>query len=83
MWCKAAMTRADRCTWTGSEKMSSGRIAAWTWGLIFGGMLVMALGLTVRRADSVLGWLLVAGSAVAIAVGVILIWVRSTMNNPP
>lgn len=63
--------------------MSSGRIAALTWALIFGGMLVMAVGLTVRGADNILGWLLIAGSAIAIAVGVILIWVRSTMNNPP
>ena len=63
--------------------MSSGRIAALTWALIFGGMLVMAVGLTVRGADNILGWLLIAGSGIAIAVGVILIWVRSTMNNPP
>ncbi len=63
--------------------MSSGRIAAWTWGLIFGGMLVMALGLTVLRADRTLGWVLVACSAVAIAAGVILIWIRSTMKNTP
>lgn len=63
--------------------MSSGRIAAWTWGLIFGGMLVMAVGLTVRRADGPLGWVLIACSAVAIAAGVILIWIRSTMKNTP
>ena len=63
--------------------MSSGRIAAWTWGLIFGGMLVMALGLTVLRADRTLGWVFVACSAVAIAAGVILIWIRSTMKNTP
>lgn len=63
--------------------MSPGRIAAWTWGLIFGGMLVMAVGLTVLRAQSTLGWVLVACSAVAIAVGVVLIWIRSTMNHTP
>ena len=61
--------------------MSSGRIATWTWGLIFGGMLVMAIGLTLRDTDSTLGWVLVAVSGTGIAVGVILIWVRSTMNN--
>jgi hypothetical protein len=63
--------------------MTSSRIAVWTWGLIFGGMLVMAVGLTVRGADNLLGWLLIAGSGIAIAAGVILIWVRSTMNDPP
>jgi cyanate permease len=61
--------------------MSSGRIAAWTWGLIFGGMLVMAIGLTVRDTDNTLGWVLIAGSGIGIALGVILIWVRSRMNN--
>ncbi len=63
--------------------MPSSRIAAWTWGLIFGGMLALAVGLTLRGSDTVLGWLLIAGSGVAILVGVILIWVRSTMNNLP
>ena len=63
--------------------MPSGRIARWTWGLIFGGMLVLAVGLTVRGADTTLGWLLIAGSGLAIAVGVILIWVRSTMKDSP
>ncbi len=63
--------------------MSSGRIAAWTWGLIFGGMLVMAVGLTVLRTETTLGWVLVACSGAAIAAGVVLIWIRSTMKNPP
>ena len=61
--------------------MPSGRIARWTWGLIFGGMLVLAVGLTLRGTDHTLGWVLIAGSGVAIAVGIILIWVRSTMKN--
>ncbi len=43
----------------------------------------MAVGLTVRRADGPLGWVLIACSAVAIAAGVILIWIRSTMKNTP
>ncbi|MEQ1805160.1 MAG: hypothetical protein ABL900_07255 [Burkholderiaceae bacterium] len=63
--------------------MASGRIAAWTWGLIFSGMLGIAVGLTVRRADSLLGWVLIACSVVAITAGVILIWIRSTMKNTP
>ena len=61
--------------------MPSGRIARWTWGLIFGGMLVMPLGLLQRDTDSTLRWVLVAGSAVAITIGVVLIWVRSTMKD--
>ncbi len=61
--------------------MSHKRLATWTWSLIFGGMLTLALGLTVRNTDAALGWVLVVASSVAVAVGVVLIWVRSTMND--
>jgi hypothetical protein len=59
--------------------MSTSHIASLTWALILGGLLVLALGWTVRRNDAALGWALVAGSVVAIAAGVVLIWVRSRM----
>ena len=61
--------------------MSRARLARLTWSLIFGGMLVMPLGLLQRDTDGTLRWVLVAGSAVAITIGVVLIWVRSTMKN--
>ena len=61
--------------------MSRARLATVTWSLIFSGMLVMPLGLLQRDTDSTLRWVLVAGSALAIAIGVVLIWVRSTMND--
>ena len=61
--------------------MSRARLATVTWSLIFGGMLVMPLGLLQRDTDSTLRWVLVAGSALAIAIGVVLIWARSTMND--
>ncbi len=63
--------------------MLRGRIGVWTWVLIFSGMLVMAVGLTVQENDAVLGWLLCASSALAIVVGIVLIWVRSKMRNQP
>jgi Zinc-ribbon containing domain len=62
--------------------MSSDRISAWTWSLIFAGMLFMAIGLTLRRSDAVFGWLLIGASGIAIAAGVVLIWVRSKMDKP-
>jgi hypothetical protein len=61
--------------------MSPSRLSTLTWSLIFGGMLTMALGLTVTKTDAALGWALVMASGLAIAVGVVLIWVRSTMND--
>jgi len=42
---------------------------------------VMPLGLFLRETDSTLGSVLVAGSAVAITIGMVLIWVRSTMKD--
>jgi hypothetical protein len=61
--------------------MSPSGLSAWTWSLIFGGMLGLALGLTVRRTDALLGWILIVASGAAVAVGIVLIWVRSTMND--
>ncbi len=58
-------------------KLSTSRLAALTWVLIFGGMLMLALGLVVRRSDAALGWGMAGGSVAAIVVGVVLVWVRS------
>jgi Mn2+/Fe2+ NRAMP family transporter len=61
--------------------MSHKRLATWTWSLIFGGMLTLALGLTVQKIDPMLGWVLVVASVLAVVVGIVLIWLRSTMND--
>jgi hypothetical protein len=61
--------------------MSRARLARLTWSLIFGGMLLIPLGLNLRDTEGTLRWVLVAGSAVAITIGVVLIWVRSTMKD--
>jgi hypothetical protein len=62
-------------------KISTSRIATLTWVLIFGGMLMLALGLVVRRTDDALGLGIACVSVVAIAVGVLLIWARSRMKE--
>ena len=62
-------------------KISASKLAALTWVLIFGGMLMLALGLAVRRNDVDLGWCIAAVSVVAIGVGVVLVWVRSRMKE--
>ncbi len=58
-------------------KLSTSRLATLTWVLIFGGMLMLALGLVVRRSDEALGLGIATVSVAAIVVGVVLIWVRS------
>jgi hypothetical protein len=51
------------------------------WVLIFGGLLVLSLGLFVERQNMAFGWsLVVAGGALA-AAGVVLVWVRSRMKD--
>ncbi len=62
-------------------KISTARVAALTWVLIFGGMLMLALGLVVGRSEPGLGWAIAAASIVAIVAGVMLIWVRSRMES--
>ena len=58
------------------------RIQKWCWILIYVGMLLIALGLSVQRSDAALGWGIAAPGIDSIAVGVVLIWVRSRMKNP-
>ncbi len=66
-------------------KISAARVGALTWVLILGGMLTLALGLVVRRSDADLGSGIALASVAAIAIGVLLIWVRSRMEggDPP
>jgi hypothetical protein len=47
------------------------------WILIYGGLLVLSLGLFVLRQDRAFGSTLIGAGAVAAAVGAVLIWIRS------
>ena len=62
-------------------KMTTRRLSALTWVLIFGGILALGLGLVVSRTDAELGWGITAVSIVAIVIGVVLVWVRSRMEE--
>jgi sulfite exporter TauE/SafE len=57
------------------------RIEKWCWILIFVGMILLALGLSVLRSDVALGWGIAAPGILMIVVGIVLIWVRSRMKN--
>ena len=57
--------------------MSSNRMSALTWSLIFGGLLGFALGWTMRLSDAVVGWVLLGASVLAIVSGIVLVWSRS------
>ena len=62
--------------------MSAHRIGNLIWALIFGGLFVVGMGVALERSGESYGWNFIVAGAVAIAVGCVLIWVRSRMPEP-
>lgn len=50
------------------------------WTLIFGGLLMLVLGIFVGKTDNAIGWIMVAAGSVMAAVGCVLIYVRSRIK---
>jgi hypothetical protein len=65
------MDRAHRIAWV--ERL--------VWVLIFGGLATLVLGLATRDFDSAIAWALIVGGSVLAAGGVVLIWVRSRLDD--
>ena len=58
------------------------RVEALIWILIYAGLLLLVLGMSMTHYDAALAWpTMIAGSALA-AIGVWLIYLRSKMNSP-
>ena len=55
----------------------------WTWLLIYGGLLVLSLGLFALRSDAVMGWALVLAGAAAAVAGAALVVARSRLPEFP
>lgn len=55
-------------------------IEAWTWVLIFGGLLVLSLSWFLDNSQPMLAATLAIAGAVATVVGVLLIYLRSRMG---
>ena len=53
------------------------------WVLIYGGLLVLVLGIATARTDDALGWVLIVGGAVVAALGVVLMAVRARLPADP
>jgi hypothetical protein len=53
----------------------------WTWLLIYGGLFLVILGVATARTDTVLGWSMATPGALAAAVGVALIYLRSRYKD--
>ena len=50
------------------------------WSLIYGGLLLLVLGLFVEKADEATGWIMVVAGGVAAALGCVLIYIRSRIK---
>ncbi len=61
--------------------MKPAQVETLAWVLIYGGLLVLVLGLSWQRADDAWGWSLVLAGGAAAAAGVALIWARSRMKD--
>ena len=57
------------------------RLDTLIWVLIFGGLLTLALGLATQDAHLATGWSLTGIGSLAAAAGVVLIWVRSRLQE--
>jgi len=61
--------------------MGTKRIDTWVWVLIFLGLIVLGVGLSVQRGDTALGWGIAAAGITLTAAGIVLVWVRSRMKD--
>ena len=50
------------------------------WSLIYGGLLLLVLGLFVQKADDVVGWTMVVVGGLMAVLGCVLIYVRSRLK---
>ena len=57
--------------------MKNSSMEKWVWVLIYGGLLLISLGLFVSRRDGTFGGALIACGTLAVAAGAVLIWIRS------
>ncbi len=57
------------------------RLETWIWALIYGGMLLVILGIATGRIDEALGWILAVPGAVLAVIGLVLIYVRSRLKD--
>lgn len=51
------------------------------WVFLYGGLLIVGLGLSISRSQASLGWTVVSGGAVVAGIGAALVYVRSRMNE--
>ena len=61
--------------------MNTKRVEVWVWVLVYLGLVVIGVGMAAQRSDTALGWGITVAGFVLLAIGVVLIWVRSRIKN--
>jgi membrane protein DedA with SNARE-associated domain len=61
--------------------MNTKRIDVWVWVLVYAGLILLGLGLSVQRSDASLGWGIAVVGVVSMLIGAVLVWVRSRMKE--
>ena len=64
----------------GMKNMTKTTLEKWVWILIYGGLLVAGLGLSILQRDGGLGLPVTLAGALAVTLGVVCIFVRSRMK---
>lgn len=59
--------------------MSTKRLGTLIWVLIYGGLFAAGIGFALDRAGESYGWSIIVGGLLALAVGCVLVWVRSRL----
>ena len=57
--------------------MKNATLETWVWVLIYGGLLLLSLGVFVQRAGGAVGAVLLVAGGAALVAGVVLVVVRS------
>jgi len=63
-------------------KLPAARLDVLIWTLIYGGLFGVVLGLALARNGAGYGTAVVVAGALAIAIGVVLVWTRSLVRDP-
>ena len=59
------------------------RVEKLVWVLVYGGIILLILGIATQRRDDSLGWALMAVGTVVALLGALLVYVRSLMKDTP
>ena len=63
-------------------KLSAARLGVLVWSLVYGGLLAGAVGVALARGGETYGSAVVAAAALLVAIGGVLVWVRSRLREP-